>query len=60
MASNLSGVADAKKKRKLEKEIKKYKSIAAFVLPVATSSEEYYQETPKTEEMVSCFRVIEV
>ena len=40
MASNLSGAADAKKKQKLEKKIKKYKSTAASVLPVATSSEE--------------------
>jgi len=40
MASNLSETADAKKKRELEKKIKKYKSTAAFVLPVATSSEE--------------------
>ena len=60
MAGNLSGAADAKKKRELENKMKKYKSVAAFALPVATSSEEYYQETPKTEEMVFCFRIIGV
>jgi len=33
---------------------KKHKSIAAFMLLVATSSEEYYQENPKTEDMLFC------